>query len=181
MTEHPQFCRVIPLLRPGCTPPSHEAIDGILLDKVHDQLTQDMRTSVSSKTATLIQDGWSNIHNEPIVASYLQVVNKSFLLESHDTGSMTKSGENCKALAQESIKMAKDKFDYVVTSVVTDNAKNMDKLRDGLKENDPSLVVYGCSAHMLNLLGQDITPSSVIKHVIEIRSISRTITNLMPG
>jgi len=88
LTEHPQFCRII---QPGYTPPSHKAIGGILLDNVHDQLTQDGRDSVSGETATLVQVGWSNIHNEPIVASCLQVDNKSFQLDSCDTGSMTKS------------------------------------------------------------------------------------------
>jgi len=77
---------------------------------------------------------------------------------------MTKSSENCKTLAQKSIKIAKDKFHCVVT----DNARNMDK-RDGLKEDDSSLAVYGCSVHMLNILGQDITPSSVMKHDMEIQ------------
>jgi len=60
-------------------------------------------------------------------------------------------------LSQKSIKIAKDKFDCV-TCVVTDNARNVDKRRDGLEEDDSSLVVYGCSVHMLNLLGHDITP-----------------------
>ena len=52
VTEHPQLCRVIQLLRPGYTPPSSKAISGILLDNVHDKLTQDMKASVMGKTAT---------------------------------------------------------------------------------------------------------------------------------
>jgi len=46
----------------------------MLLDNVHDQLTQDMMESVSGNTATLVQDGWSNIHNEPIAANCLQLL-----------------------------------------------------------------------------------------------------------
>ncbi|KAK2146527.1 hypothetical protein LSH36_602g01037 [Paralvinella palmiformis] len=49
----------------------------------------------------------------------------------------------------------------------------MDKMRDALKEDDSSLVVYGCSVHMLNRLGQDITSSSVMKHVMEIQKYFR--------
>ncbi|KAK2157341.1 hypothetical protein LSH36_193g08029 [Paralvinella palmiformis] len=45
----------------------------------------------------------------------------------------------------------------------------MDKMRDALNEDDSSLVVYGCSVHMLNLLSLNITPSSVMKHVLEIQ------------
>jgi len=52
---------------------------------------------------------------------------------------MTKSGGNCKTLTQKSIKLAKDKFDCVVTCVVTDNARKMDNMKDGPKEDDFSL------------------------------------------
>jgi len=55
-----------------------------------------------------------------------------------------------------------------VTRVFTDNAKNMEKMRDGLKKDDPSLVVYGLSAH--NLLGQDITPS-MMKYVVLVETL----------
>jgi len=68
------------------------------------------------------------------------------------TQSPWQSYENCKTLTEKSIKIAKDKFDCVVT----DSARNMDKMRDALKEDDFSLIVHGCSAHMLNLQCQDI-------------------------
>jgi len=74
---------------------------------------------------------------------------------------------------QDSIKIAKDRFKYVVTCIVNDNARNMDKMKEGAKEDDFSQVVYGCWAHLLNLLGQDITPSSVTKHVMEIQKYFR--------
>ena len=48
-----------------------------------------------------------------------------YFLDSHDTGSMTKSAENCKVLCLESIKKAKDEF----KGVVTDNARSMEKMR----------------------------------------------------
>lgn len=111
----------------------------------------------------------------------IQVDNKSYLIDSHDIGSMTKSVENCEVLAQESIKTAKDKFSCIktnVVSVVTDNAKNMEKICDALKEDDP-LVVYGCFAHPLNLPCQDIIPASVMKHVTVIQKYFRNHTNKM--
>ena len=132
-----------------------------------------MKDDIKGKSGTLVQDGWSNVHNEPVVASCLHVDNKVYFLDSHDTGAMTKSADNCKNLATDSINTAKDKFDCTVTAVVTDNAKNMEKMRDGLKKDDSSLLVYGCSAHWMNLLMQDITPTSVTKHVVEIQKYFR--------
>jgi hypothetical protein len=49
----------------------------------------------------------------------------------------------------------------------------MEKMRSALKEDDPDLLVYGCSSHMLNLLGGDITPASISKHVAEIQKYFR--------
>ena len=71
-------------------------IAGHLLDTVHDELKDTMKKELDGKNATLVQDGWSNCHNDPVVASCLQVDNQSYLLDSVDTGSMTKSAENCK-------------------------------------------------------------------------------------
>jgi hypothetical protein len=173
LVEHPQFIKVVQLLRPGYKPPSRKQIGGTLLDTVHDQVTEDMKAILNGKTATLVEDGLSNVHNEPIIASCLQVEGKSFFLHSYDTGSMTKSAENCKVKCQETIKHAKQKYNCTVRTIVTDNAKNMEKMRDNLKAEDNDLVVYGCSAHWLNLLGQDITPDSLIKHIVEIQKYSR--------
>jgi hypothetical protein len=50
---------------------------------VHDHLTQVMRDSFSGMTATLVHGGLSNIHNEPIVASCLQVVKNARLLHTN--------------------------------------------------------------------------------------------------
>ena len=35
------------------------------------------------------------------------------------------------------------------------------------------LISYGCAAHWLNLLGQDITPKTIIKHVVEVHKYFR--------
>lgn len=94
LADHPQWTKVCSLLRPGYTPPSRKDIADSLLDKVYEELRGDMKEAVSGKTATLVEDGWSNIHNEPVIASCLQVENSVYFLDSHDTGSMTKSTEN---------------------------------------------------------------------------------------
>ena len=72
---------------------------------------------------------------------------------------MPKTAENCKQLCQATIQSAKDKYECDVKTIVIDNAKNLEKMKNGLEENYPTLMVYGCLSHWLNLLGQDITPS----------------------
>ena len=57
--------------------------------------------------------------------------------------------------------------------MVTDDEKKMEVMKQNLKEADPDLTAYGCSAHWLNLLGQDITPSQVINQVVEVNKYFR--------
>ena len=49
-----------------------------------------------------------------------------------------------------SIQTAKDKFKCVVKSIMTGITKNMEKMYNELREDDPSLVVY-CSLHWLKV------------------------------
>ena len=73
-------------------------------------------------------------------------------------------------LCQESITKAKEYYNCTLSGVCTDNAKNIEKKRSALQENDPVFTVYGCSAHWLNLLGLDLTSWSVMKHVVEVQN-----------
>lgn len=173
VAEHPQFKSVIEKLRPGYTPPTRKAIAGPLLDKVTSKLQSKMKSEISGKAGTLVEDGWSTVHNEPVIASCLVVEGKPYFLDSHDTGTMTKTAVNCKNLAQKSINLAMDQFNCKVDTLVTDNAKNMERMREELKEDNPDVIAYGCSSHVTNLLGQDITPSGIMKHVTEIQKFFR--------
>ena len=65
-------------------------------------------------------------------------------------------------------KKAEFKFCCKVRNIVTDNAKDMEKVRDALQAEDQDLNTYGCSAHGLNLLSIDITLTTLIKHINEI-------------
>ncbi len=41
-------------------------------------------------------------------------------------------------------------------------------MRNALKADQPNCVVYGCTAYWLNLPGQEITPTAIMKHITEI-------------
>lgn len=137
------------------------------------ELKGSMRKCLNGKNVTLVQDGWSNIHNDPVLATCVTTDTGTFFLDATDTGSLPKTADNCKELCQVSISKAQAEYGCTVRSIVTDNAKNMEKMRDALQKDDPQLNVYGCSAHWLNLLGQDITPTSIMKHINDVTKYFR--------
>ncbi|KAK2168525.1 hypothetical protein LSH36_16g07014 [Paralvinella palmiformis] len=71
------------------------------------------------------------------------------------------------------MKIAAESFGCNVTAVVTDNERKMNSMHENLKEDNPSLTVYGCLSHWLNLLGQDVTPSQAISQIVEVNKYFR--------
>lgn len=60
-----------------------------------------------------------------------------------------------------------------VFAICTDNESKMKRLKELLQEKHPQILVYGCSAHYLNLLEKEVTPHTVVKHTIEIHKYFR--------
>ena len=57
---------------------------------------------------------------------------------------------------------AEEELKRHTVGIVTDNEKKMESMRKKLQEYDNTLITYGCSSHLLNLLGQDVTPQVII-------------------
>ena len=114
-----------------------------------------------------------DIHNTPVIATSLQCEGKSYFLSAVDAGTNKKKAAYCTSVAQEAISTVTEQYQCTVTGVVTDNEKKMVAMKQNLHDSNPELTVYGCSAHWLNLLGQDITPAQVINQVVEINKYFR--------
>lgn len=172
--ESEHFKTLVSKLRPGYKPPTRKALAGNILDQIHDELQNQMMRNLKGKTTTLIVDGWSNVHNEPLTVAALYTEGKSYLIDAFDTGSDHKTAEYLTDLSKQIIKTANDKYDCQVRSVVTDNTNSMVKMRKKLEETkELNLISHGCSAHYLNLLGQDITPKNIISYVIKVQKYFR--------
>ena len=173
VAEQAEFLKLIQKLRPGYKPPTRKALSDNLLNEITTLLENEMMSAIENKECTLMEDGWSNIHNEPVIASCLHTNGKSYFLNAEECGGNKKTAEYCKDVTERSIKIAEEKYKAKVISVVTDNENKMDKLRQMLVEDRSDLIVYGCSAHWMNLLAQDICPTTIIKHVIDIQKYFR--------
>ena len=173
VAEQTHFKQMISALRPGYTPPDRKKLSGFLLDTVFVAINGHVADQLEGKDVTLVQDGWSDIHNQPVIASCVHTGSKSFFLSADDTGSHKKTATYCASLAEKAVEDAKSHFKCNVRAVVTDNEKKMEVMRQQLKDLNEELVVYGCSSHLLNLLGEDVTPSQVTKHIIEVNKYFR--------
>ena len=172
VAEHPMFLAMLDALRPGYKPPNRKALSTKHLDKTHERLQTNMKANLEGKVVTIQQDGWSNIHNDPVIATSVTCDGKGYFLDAVETGTTSKTGENCKEMLMKSVTLAREKYGCQVKSVVTDNAKNMEKMRRALKE-EPDIIGYGCLAHWLNLLGKDLTLDQVMKHVVAVNKYFR--------
>lgn len=170
-----QYKEMIEALRPGYAGPDRFALAGTLLDKVADEVDNEIKMQLGNELSsiTLVQDGWSNIKNDPIIATSIHTGQGSFLLNAKDCESNQKTAKYCAECAKESITMCEEKFGKKVFAVCTDSESKMVKMRQLLTDDLPDLLTYGCSAHYLNLLEVEVTPQTIIKHIVEVHKFFR--------
>ena len=104
VAENEQMKKLIFMLRGGSyKPPSRHDLGGHLLDSVHKEVDSHLVTVLDGQTVTLIQDGWSNVHNHPIIGNCLHNGTTSNFIRSFDTGSEKKTAEYCCDIAEKEI------------------------------------------------------------------------------
>ncbi|XP_060545330.1 uncharacterized protein LOC132711136 [Pantherophis guttatus] len=129
LTENPHFINMVQSLRPGYSPPSRADVAGKLLDKVYDREMEQCATALEGRIVNLSIDGWSNIHNDPIVCACITTEEgKVFLAQTIDTSGNAHTAEYLQ-VAVKAIITCEQKFKCLVRSLVTDNAANVSKMR----------------------------------------------------
>lgn len=152
---------MINLLCPGYKPPTRHQIANELLDEVYISMRQNIEQNLKGKIVSMAMDGWSNLHVEPVICISITDISEGniHLIDTIDTAENRHTADYLLELAITAIKNCQ-KFGCSVKSFVTDNASNMTKMRNQLSECEdldmPDIITYGCSAHILNLLGKDI-------------------------
>ena len=100
---------------------------------------------LNNKTVTMQQDGWSSVQNDPVIATSVVSDRKGYFVDAKDTGTTHKTAETCKAMFEDSKFHAETTCGCNIGSFVTDNAKNMDKMRRELEEDDENLIPMAVS------------------------------------
>lgn len=173
VAENESFLDFISELRPGWKPATRKELAGALLDQTYEQLNEAMFNKLENRDVTLVQDGWSDIHNNPVIATCVHDGSNSYFVHAENTGTSKKTSAFCAELALKVKTEVEEKYQCHVKAIVTDNEKKMEVMRKSLKEADPTLVTYGCSSHLLNLLGQEITHPGIINQIVEVAKYFR--------
>ena len=166
IVEHPEFIKLLQMVRPGYNPPNRHDVGGKLLDHVHSSLLEECRDTLKDQTVAMALDGWSNIHNEPVVCATVTTPDgHTYLTETVDTSGNQHTSDYLEEIAISAVQSAEERCSCRVGSFVTDNAANMTKMRRNQEEDSArEIISYGCSAHYMNLLAKDVEISGVKEH-----------------
>lgn len=150
------------------------------MDITYEKNEIDLKEKLQSKSLILTIDGWSNVRNDPILAISLCTGTESFLFNAYDSGSEKKTAKKCSEVVEAAIKECEEKYDAKIFAMVTDNENKMSKMWQILKEKQPKLITYGCSAHILNLMEKDVTPKTILNKIIKIQKYFRNVYQAHP-
>lgn len=179
LVDDPLFRASLEETRPGISGPNgskplltRKTLSGSVLDKAEDRCTTKLTEALDGKYAVLSQDGWTDTHKEPVIAASLHCNGKTYPLDFEATGSSSKTTEFCAELAKRSIEKAERKYGCTIVGFVSDSEAKMVNLRTELaKWRD--LMVYGCSAHALNLVENTATPRQVMAPIVAVAKYFR--------
>jgi hypothetical protein len=173
--KHPKFKDMISAMRPGYKAPNEVQIGGVLLNNIYQQEKGNCSEILNGQTVNLSIDGWSNVHNEPVLCTVItSSTGENYLVDTIDTSGHPHTSVYLAEVTRNSLKKCEEEFKCVVRSLVTDNAANVKGMRAQLEtEQDLNLITYGCSAHLLNLLAEDINIANVKEQIVYIMKYFR--------
>lgn len=132
--ENPEFKKAMEMTRPGFPVEiiNRHNLGGKLLDEKFDEIEKKEADLLGGRKVVISQDGWSNLHNQPIIATALHFPGKSLFLDAVDVGAEVKSAEYCFTLIKNSIESVEKKYGCTVVGFVSDNENKMVKVRQKL-------------------------------------------------
>ena len=79
--EHKLVTNLIKILRPGYKPPIRKALSEEYLNSMSSELQHKIKDVLDRKVVTLVEDGWSNMHNEHLMGRYVVSDGKAYYLD----------------------------------------------------------------------------------------------------
>lgn len=120
------FKQFVNCLNPSYKVPSRKRLASTLLDKVHAQIVEQQKYTVTIK-GVLIIDGWKNssANTKNVVCTIQTADGNNMFLNSWDFSELRETGDELVRVIDEAVSMAKEKFNADIYAVVSDNASPM--------------------------------------------------------
>jgi hypothetical protein len=164
------FCRG---LNSAYSLPSDDTVGTRILDAVYDEVRSKMESELLGQKVCILQDGWSTSQNAPVISHSLKSSSKSYFLSAESTGTEKKTSEFCFQLLEAAIKKAESEYGCNVVGVATDNCSSMTRMQSICSAAYPNLLIFGCNAHLFNLLGSYFTPKDAAENVTRVQKFMR--------
>ncbi|CAG8797036.1 20529_t:CDS:2, partial [Dentiscutata erythropus] len=129
----------------------------LLSDEYEEIKNQVQKIYSKEKFISLLTDRWLTQHNESIINYITLTAHGPIFFKSVATETHSHTAKYIAKGIQEAILEFKENF---VVSVITDNAANMHTAWNILRIQFPSILFYGCAAHLTNLIISDIFKNS---------------------
>lgn len=109
----------------------------------------DQLNTIKDQSVSMSLDGWSNVHNEPLVCCSIVTANgECILVNTVDTDFSFHTAAFLEDIALAAKKLAEEDFQIKLKSFLTDNVANLQKMLNNLMDKT-SILQYGCSAQFI--------------------------------
>ncbi|XP_060523246.1 uncharacterized protein LOC132700133 [Cylas formicarius] len=172
MFESDKWKQFFGKLRPAFKIPDRKTIASSQLDKCYNKIKSNIQEILDNENnITLMSDGWTNVRNEGIINYMLHTKQGDFFYDFSQPQGFRHTGQY---IAGEITRIIKKIGGSKITSLVTDDAANMQAAWVELKATYPNLQTYGCVSHTLNSLLKDLESLTTLSDHI---SVSKEIVN----
>lgn len=163
IVQSPLWKQAFKRLRPSYLLPGRYAISHGLLDAEYARVLESMHNHLASVDSVgLMCDGWSSIKNQSIV-NFVLTTPQPVFYKSLETGVERHTAEY---MAQIMVDVIEEVGQHKVFGIVTDNAANMKAAWKKIEAKFSHITCYGCVAHGLNLLLNDLGKLTSVDSVI---------------
>jgi Protein of unknown function (DUF 659)/BED zinc finger len=138
--ENPFVIEALHKINPNYHLPSRKVLSTNLLEKEYKAVSANIKQQIKNANYTcLISDGWTNIHQEPII-NFMITTPQPIFWKALETKESSHTGEY---IAQQFDIVIKEIGVSKIAAVITDNASNMKKAHSILQKDYPNIIFLG--------------------------------------
>jgi hypothetical protein len=113
VVEHPEFLKMMNMVRPSIKLPKRQTVGGRILDAVYVEEWKAFTSSLDGKYCTMAMDGWSTLTNQP----YIAILLGNHLVDTIDTTGNAHTGEYLAKLMEDGLEKVRLETKAVVVGL----------------------------------------------------------------